>query len=307
MANLGVIVIPIEKIKKNDDEDKSALLITNTHEIKIEVSKFLKEIKQKQKRQTKCKTGYVKEGFHDIYGINPIDRYNFIIDRYNEDININENINLIRIPSIKILRRVYDMYTWICRLFFGVFLMIVYYGYRYNYSNNKKNRAAMLSYRKYIINDDLNITKKHSVSFILLCVFVFCISLYFIIVFFFIMIIPNILFTVYLVISYFIHSKNKTKVKDIFSNMIYDIKLDEKGQLNDYLTIENQNAVKYYDGCSYYDKLSKLSETRDFKTPETFMLYGDIFIREYEIISRSLYKQILNNITFMGVGYYFYQ
>ncbi len=87
--------------------------------------------------------------------------------------------------------------------------------------------------------------------------------------------------------------------------MIHESKLDEKGQLNDYLIVD-LSSLKYYEGCSYFQKLVRLSEEKDMTRPQSFMLYGDLFEREYEIISRAFYKQILGICGLMAFGFYFY-
>jgi hypothetical protein len=361
MATLGIILPIEEKPKKNNfnlDEDKSQLLLINNTQVKEDIENeilrkkvfsFIENVKMKNNQLSelshlsennsiknknhkftslcfsqkipKSKVGYIKEGYNSIYGINPIDRYNFIIDRYNEDFNKIDQISLQRIPIVKVLRRIYDLYTWVCRLFFGVFLIITYhcYRYRYNKKDSNKNRAGLIVYKQYqslfnenqdyFINTNLNNESSKiypSISYIIFGSLIILISIYMVFLFFIVMIIPNILFTLYLALSLIIHKLNKSKLgpKEIFSKMIYENKLDEKGQLNDYLILDN-SSMKYYEGCPYFEKIKNLAKSKDMTRPQCFMLYGDLFIREYEILTRAFYKQVLGISGFICLGYCF--
>ena len=320
------------------DEDKADLLISASIEAETK-EKIIKEIlgeklishhnnkklMPKPKHLTKSKVGYLKEGYNNIYGINPIDRYNFVIDRYNEDSNRDNDIYLRRVPTVKIIRRLYDLYTWISRIIFAVFLVIAYYCYSFKYKKSfnrdlsnvknsssistRKNRTKVIAYRYYLFDENRDFFNRNSDNpgcyvIILGLLFLF-LSLYVVLIFFFVMLIPNVIFTVYLSISLIIHRTNKHLQPDIFKNMINEPKLDEKAQLNDYVTVDSQ-SLKYYDGFSFYDKLSKLCGSKNILTPQSFMLYGDLFANEYEILVRSFYRQISGIFCFALIGYMFY-
>lgn len=361
MASLGVILPIEENPKKkiiNLDEDKSQLLLIRDPNNKEEIEKetlrkkvlsFIEKIKIKNNQISelsrisennnikiknnkftslcyshkipKSKVGYIKEGYNSINGINPIDRYNFIIDRYNEDFNKLNQISLHRVPTIKVIRRIYDLYTWLCRLFFGVFLIITYHCYRYRYSkkDSNKNRAGLIVYKQYqslfnenqdyFINTNSNDESSKlypSISYIIFGSLIIVFSIYMVFLFFIVMIVPNLLFTIYLAYSLAVHKYNQSKLgsKEIFSQMIYENKLDEKGQLNDYLIIDN-SSMKYYEGCPYFEKIKNLAKSKDMTRPQCFMLYGELFIREYQILTRAFYKQVFGISGFICLGYCF--
>lgn len=329
-----------DAIKINlSDEDRAELLITNSIDA-LTKEKIIKEIigekllpnngnsikcNTKPKSLSKSKVGYLKEGYYNIYGINPIDRYNFVIDRYNEDINRDNEPFLRRVPSFKILRRLYDLYTWICRVIFGVFLVIAYYLYSFKYNKNKNrdhnnnlnnssnqsraNRRRVITYKLYLFDENQDYFNRNSDSprcyLIVLGVLFLIFSFYMALVFFLVMLIPNVFFTIYLCISLIIHWKNIRRQPDIFKSMIYESKLDEKAQLNDYIIVDSK-TLKYYDGFSFYEKLSKLHYYKESQNPQSFMLYGDLFANEYNILISSFYKQIIGILGFIGFGYMFY-
>lgn len=341
MANL-IAVIPINERRVNKDkdlmmnnmeEDKSHLISLNSKHKnredsdvktipKEKVISFLQKIEKKKenRKKSQSKVGEIKEGYRHIYGINPIDRYNFIINRYNEEINAIKNVNLAKVPICKPVRRVYDLYTWICRVTLGAFLIITFYCYRYKYrkSNENKNRAGMLAYAQYLNNENKDYfnqsqyqTSKFDIynpSFYMLilgCLFLL-LSLYLMVIFFIFMIIPNLFFTLYLLFSLIIHKCNNSKVSSITENMLYESKLDDKGLLNDYIVVDHHN-IKQYAEFSYYEKLLRLFEMRrNNEHPQSFMLYGDLFLREYGIIYRAVAKQLIGIVGFLGIGFVFY-
>jgi len=337
--------IDLNKIyKKKDDvlkinlseEDKDEFLIANNMDIQTK-EKIIKEIlgekliengkqnkiwKTKHKISTKSKVGYLKEGYNNIYGINPIDRYNFVIDRYNEDINRDKDIYLMRVPSIKVIRKIYDFYTWIARIIFGIFLIIAYYCYSFKYNENKKkiinesnelttrtNRRRVITYRNYLFNEKQDFFKRNAENpkcyIILLGLLFLLFSFYMALVFFLVMFIPNIIFTLYLSFSLVIHRKNKMIVSELFKNMIYESKLDEKSQLNDYIIVDSR-TLKFYSGFTFYEKLYNLYNPDINSHPRSFMLYGDLFANEYNILVNAFYKQIIGIFGFAGVGFMFY-
>ena len=223
-----------------------------------------------------------------------MDRYNFVIDRYNEESNKINDIKLSKIKAPKLIRKIYDLYTWLSRIILGIFLIIIYYFYQYRYriKITNQNKAKMITYKKYLINDNQDyIHNEERITFVkfFLVVICFIISLYFLLLYFIVMIVPIIFFTIYLVYGYFIHFYNTKRVQNIFTNMIYESKLDDKGQLNDYILV-NSNNIFQYSKFNYFPDLIKIYK---YKGNQNIMIYGDLFICEYNIISRSLYLQII--------------
>jgi hypothetical protein len=299
------------------DQDQKVNIIKNILNIQQDHKNNTdSNIIQGNSNKSKSKVGFIKEGYSQIHGINPIDRYNFVIDRYNEEFNQVRNIRLSKIPAYKIIKRLYDLYIWISRMIMGVFLVLTYYLYKYKYKrrNLTRYRAGLYAYRKYLIQEDdyfkyqspIEAHKgKSSYAILLTGIVLLCISLYLIVIFFLVMFLPNVIFTIYLFISLIIHKCNKSKLNDIFQNMIYESKLDENGQLNDYIIIDSA-TIKYYHLFSYYDKLLKLYETREKSKPQCFMIYGDLFVREYNVLVSSFIRQLLSVLGFCIIGYMYY-
>ena len=72
---------------------------------------------------TNSKISPVKLGYNSLNGINPISRYNFLIERYNEKINIYNGIKLRLIPFHKILGFIFDIYVYWVRILLAPLLM----------------------------------------------------------------------------------------------------------------------------------------------------------------------------------------
>jgi hypothetical protein len=335
MASIGII-LPVEEkqnfSKKLLEEDNSDLLFSqqieiekkNKEIIEKQILSFLEKIKSKKNKQirelitpgTKSKVGFLKEGYDKIYNINPIDRYNFLIDRYNEKNNRVDDIFLSRVPSCKIIRRLYDFYTWVSRLFLGAFMIISYYCYkcRNKIFHTSKSKVGMLVYKHYLFNEnqdyyslprDSNASidlDKPSFMLILYCSIFLIFSLYILAVFLMVMIIPNIIFTIYLSFALLIERLNKKRVKDFFANMLFDPKLDERNQLNDYIIVDS-NSLKFYEGCSFY---SCLVEKIVLDRPISLMTYGNLFKREFDILWKSWTKQVIGIISFLVLAFYLY-
>ena len=131
---------------------------------KIQTEKYIQNILGITKKTNKRKIRFLKEGYFHFYGINPIHRYNFTIDRYNEDVNKINNIGLIRIPFPKILRHFFDFFIFLGRILLGVFLIIYYYisSYIYKKNSNTMNKARLITYKKYLLEDG-NFYKKSEI------------------------------------------------------------------------------------------------------------------------------------------------
>jgi len=104
---------------KTDNEENISIKTSLTYELyNDDLPSYAKN-----EYKPKSKIGYIKEGFWIIFHINPIYRYNFLIDRYNEDINIYNKIMLHRIPLHKYISRYFDIYIYISRIIFAVILI----------------------------------------------------------------------------------------------------------------------------------------------------------------------------------------
>ena len=84
--------------------------------------------------------------------------------------------------------------------------------------------------------------------------------------------------------------------------MLYDNKLDEKGQLNDYILV-NESNIFQYSKFSYYHELIKKYK---YNGHQNMMIYGDLFVSEYNIIERSFYIQLISAFVLTIIGYIIY-
>ncbi len=123
------------------------------------------------------------------------------------------------------------------------------------------------------------------------------------------MLIPNVLFTFYLglaVIVNFINERRiKSKAENIFENMIFENKLDDKDQLNDYIKL-NKLKLKHYKGFPYYEKLKEVYKRKGKNDNIYVMLYGNLFVREHEIINKGFLNQFIGFGVYLLIGYFIY-
>jgi len=298
-----------ENNKESDEEERHKVLLDNHLTEKL-LQNILGINKQKSNKR---KVGMLKEGYLQFYGINPINRYNFTIDRYNEDTNIVSNIKLTRIPIPKIISRFFDLFIFLSRILLGVFLIISYYfsSYIYRKNSNNMNKARLITYKKYLLNDNNFYTQSDKPSCILVfvCIIFILFSIFVIFSLYFVMLIPNVLFTFYLglaVIVNFINERRiKSKAENIFENMIFENKLDDKDQLNDYIKL-NKLKLKHYKGFPYYEKLKEVYKRKGKNDNIYVMLYGNLFVREHEIINKGFLNQFIGFGVYLLIGYFIY-
>lgn len=263
--------------------------------------------------KNKRKVGKLKEGYLQFYGINPINRYNFVIDRYNEETNKTHNITLSRVGIPKIFSRFFDLFIFLSRILLGIFLIITYYcsSYVYKQNSNNVNKARLIAYKKYLLNDNNFYTHsdKPSCIMVFICIVLILLSIFIIFSLYFVMLIPIVLFTLYLGIAVVICLYNKAKMDlkstNIFENMIFESKLDDKCQLNDYIKI-NRMSLKYYRGFPYYEKIKEIYQRKAKNESIYIMLYGNLLIREYNIIYKSFINQIIGFSIYLVIGYFIY-
>jgi len=288
---------------------------TNTNDSlddQIQTEKYIQNILGITKKTNKRKIQNLKEGYFHFYGINPIHRYNFTIARYNEDVNNINDIRLIRIPFPKILSHFFDFFIFLGRILTGVFFIIYYYisSYIYKKNSNTMNKARLITYKKYLLDDSNFYTKseKPSCLLVFICIILMVLSIFLIFSLYFVMMIPNILYTLYLTMGIFIDLYNKSKLKNtnIYENMIFESKLDDKCQLNDYIKV-NKVSLRYYKEFKYYDRLKEIFKKKS-KNDFTIhiMLYGNLFIREHKILNKSFLIQITSFSIYLIIGYFIY-
>ena len=249
----------------------------------------------KNEYKPKSKIGYIKDNFTYITHINPIYRYNFIVDRYNEDINKYNKITLHKIPIHKYISKIFDVYIYICRLIFAIFLISLGICRKDNtYKNYLKSKPLKFEnyYLIYIFTSFLGL-------------FIICFLIYY---FYFIVLIPNFLASLLCIYGEFYAIKNKNMIQNnFFRNMIFDPELDNTNKLNDYITIVPNN-IQNYSEMNYYKILVFLYDKRCTDIPQQFMLYGKYFTYERDIIKNSLFLNLssLIVISIIGSSFFFY-
>jgi len=299
-----------KNINNEIEEEQQQNLILNNQLTEMLLQNILGINKQKSNKR---KIGVLKEGYLQFYGINPINRYNFTIDRYNEDTNSVSNIKLTRVPIPKIFSRFFDLFIFLSRILLGVFLIISYYcsSYIYKKNSNTMNKARLITYKKYLLDDNNFYTQadKPSCLLVFICILFILFSLFLIFSLYFVMLIPVCFFTLYLLLAVLINLFNKSKIKNgvhnFYENMIFESKLDDKYQLNDYIKINKIN-LKYYKGFPYYDKLKEIYKRKGKNDTLYIMLYGNLFIREHEIINKSFLNIFIGFGIYVIIGYFIY-
>jgi len=300
---------PNEKYNEINQEENHNILLNNQLTEKL-LQNILGLNKEKNKKR---KIGILKEGYLQFYGINPINRYNFTVDRYNEETNVISNIKLTRVPIPKILSRFFDLFIFLSRILLGVFFIISYYcsSYIYKKNSNTMNKARLITYKKYLLNDNNFYTQsdKPSCLLVFVCIIFILFSIFLIFSLYFVMLIPNCLFTFYLglaaIISFLNKRKIKSKAENIYENMIFENKLDDKCHLNEYIKV-NKLSLKHYKGFPYYDKIKEIYKKKGKNDTINIMLYGNLFVREHEIINKSFIFQFIGFGIYLTVGYFIY-
>ncbi len=301
---------PLDNISNNMKEEQHENLIYNNQLTEILLQNFLGLNKSKKNKR---KIGMLKEGYLQFYGINPINRYNFTIDRYNDDVNTVSNIKLTRVPIPKIFSRFLDLFIFLSRILLGVFLIISYYSSSYIYKKNSNtiNKARLISYKKYLL-DDNNFYKqadKPSCLLVFVCIIFIIFSLFLIFSLYFVMLIPISFFTLYLFLAVIINFYNKRKLdnksQNIYENMILENKLDDKYQLNDYIKV-NKISMKYYKGFPYYNRIKEIYKRKGKNDTIHIMLYGNLFVREHDIINKSFINVFIGFGIYLIIGYFIY-
>lgn len=238
------------------------------------------------------KIGYVKLGFWKLSKINPVARYNFYIERYNEEINQYNNIKLKTIPMNKYVSKIFDIYTLYCRILLGIYLIIYSsiaksynlqsYKYYHYYNIDGSEESSIWAYEKN--------RNRIFIIFSIICILInFLLAIY---LFWVIFAIVSFI-TLGMIFSMYYVRKNSKKIKNNFyRNMIFDEELDKTSKLNDYILI-NPGTVEEYLGCPYYTFLLFLYRKRDTTIPQHFMLYGNNYKYEKGVVWDALIYHLI--------------
>ena len=255
------------------------------------------------------KIGIVKEGFHILQKSNPVSRYNFIIDRYNEDINKVNGIALNRIELCSCLLRFFDLFTWLRRMNYAVFLMIFSY-----YSYYKWRKYYLLIFQFYSWQRITSMGSANN-NFLLVLLSLICniITILLLIFCFYILLIPMIIMLGIMTYAFILHSRNKGLIigqeLNIYNNMIYDNNLNEEKceKINEYITILPGGLNDFVD-FNYYHELSRKYKKRKQNIPQQFMLYSNYYINEWTTLEKTTIMIIIeiSLTTILGSIFFVY-
>jgi len=238
------------------------------------------------------KIGIVKEGFNTFLNTNPLSRYNFIIDRHNEDINKVDNVTLLKINIPNFILKLFDFFTWLRRINFAIILMILSC---ISEKNESMHGQYIILFQFYSYHGTPSYGKPHSnIILIMLSLMANAIFIIMLIFCFYILIIPLIFMLIIIIIVLFkTHYKNKYSINDsgvnIYKNMIYDKDLDveKNDKMNEYITI-SPNGLNEFRHFHYFNELSKKYSKRTQSLPQQFMLYSSYFKNEWLILEKTL-------------------
>jgi hypothetical protein len=238
----------------------------------------------------KSKIGMVKLGYNKFCDINPISRYNFLIDRYNEEINVYHNVYLKKIPFFRIFSLIYDFYIWWVRIIFAAFIFLV---------SEISKKFKLKSYHTYfkfytiISIPDENWNTENNIRFLILSLCSIAFHLFCLFKFFWVIFISVTVFFIILLYANFFVKKNNLKIrKNMYKNMIFDEKINKSKYLNDYITV-NPGNVEEYSSCTYYNVLLYLYRSRDYSIPQQFMLYGNILRNEKNVVRYHIFRHLI--------------
>jgi hypothetical protein len=246
----------------------------------------------RKNNQPKSKIGLLKEGFWLIEDINPIARYNFVIDRYNQDINKYNDIELDKIPFPKILNKIFDYYILFLRHTFAILLM-AQTGMAYIFGS--RNYDNLHKYYAY------NQTKKNWI--VVLLSILGSIGVYFVMYYCYFALLIHSIFGVIITIygqTYVFNNENRIDIH-FYKNMIFDQELDTTNKLNDFITIA-PGTIDSFRKLPYFKILNYQYNNRDDNFPQQFMLYSTNLTRELKSIKKCLVKHIIVLLTILLFG-----
>jgi hypothetical protein len=240
-------------------------------------------------QKPKSRIGNTKEGYWKFGYINPLSRYNFIIDRYNEEINKVNEIVLTPIPFNSYFRFFYDLICLTWRITFGLPIMLV--SLIVKHLNPHMYFNSILPFYSYKGNSTAPYRENNLIILILsiLLLATLVLSLVFYPVIAFTLPLCGFFFDVYGVV-YFMYNK-KLIGKNFYKNMIYDENM-QNNMLNDYITII-PNTIESFSKVCYYTYLQYLYKKKNTLIPQHFMTYGKLFKMENKILIRSLYINVI--------------
>jgi hypothetical protein len=284
--------IPLIEGKRNSSNSS---ISTNVREESV---CDIEEVPRYATRNTlpKSKIGTVRDGFWINSNINPITRYNFVIERYNQDINKYNDIELYKIPFNSLMSKIFDIYIFSMRLVFAIFLMI-----KTGIAYKLGSKSYDSHYKYYAYNQ----TRKNwiLVLFSIICLFSIAMIIYYC---YFILVLTCIFGIVLTFYGQIYVARNERLIdRHFYKKMIYDKDLDTTNKLNDYITI-SPGTVESFNRLPYYKILLFLYNNRDQNVPQQLMTYSSNFVKELKIIRKSLINHLLWLIFIIVLGTMFF-
>ena len=237
--------------------------------------------------------------------LNPIIQYNYFIDICNLSYNRQFPHLLKTIPINCFISNLYDFYLKIFYFFkFSIFCLL---SNGCKYLMRTPTKSGLLNEEEGIDN---KINKPKTSCWKILLGFVYLIFSLVLFVFFtlifiygmIVLVFPHTFFTIYLLIGWCYHLRNKNTCNgDFISAMIYDDKFIDDQIMNYFIIINNQEELDNYKLCNFYDELKNKYMNKDNKEkPQKFCVIGKKFKAKGNSIFCFLASQIFAAIIMIG-------
>ena len=213
--------------------------------------------------------------------LNPIAQYNYFIEICNLSFNrtVKEEFQLIPINCF--FSSLYDSYVVIIKKFKIVLFCLCKNACKYLMKAPKNKKKSEISDDITKPNKKSKLKILFSILYLLAAIILFVIMIYLFVYGLIILIIPHLFFTVYLLIGFIYHYKNKNLCEDDFiSHMIYDDNFNDDQILVNFIILNNFQDLENYKICSFYEELKSKYKTRNvinIPTTQKFVIIGNRF------------------------------
>jgi hypothetical protein len=295
--------------------------VIDLKEIEFDKDKVKKENPEKEKDETlnenyyeDCKEYYeiIDKTYKNPGGylcikraLNPISNYNYYIKMCKFPFAKPKNEKLMLIPTFLILEILYDMHYYIIKNTLSLFLFLCG-GLCKNLGNSTTRENVVTIVEKgEKKNESKNICNFFSVFLSIIYMALLIISLIFLGKY---LIIPHVIFSLYLIFGLFIHIINicNSKQKRGFTDlMIYDNLIDNE-TLSHFIIIKSNEDLELFKDEKYYKDLRNLYLDRNrTEKSQIFIAFGNEFLALKRCLWWSLFYQVIYAGVLVGILYLF--
>ena len=208
-----------------------------------------------------------------------------------------KNEKLIMIPTFLILEILYDLHYFIIKNTLS-FFMFLCGGLCKNLGNStSKENYVNVDQTGKKTNESKNVCNYFSVFLAIIYMALLILCLIFLGKY---LIIPHVVFSVYLIFGIFIHIRNlcKSKQKRGFTDMMIYDNLIENETLSHFIIIRSTEALELFKEENYYKELKNLYLERDHREkPQVFIVFGSEFLA----LRRCLWWSFLYQVIYASV------